>query len=139
LYSDSLVPPLSGPGAISSSSLASIISSELALRASIERLLRERETLRQDTDVKTLALVLLLEEQQRVRRRDSPAVNQDMRTATLDSAHIIAASLLDRRASRCSAAVHHSYLASLSNVQQHPLQQHLQQYHCFSFPHRSLY
>jgi hypothetical protein len=114
----------------SSSSLPSILSLENVLGSAIEELHRERELLRQRADAETMALVRLLEEQNRIRCRVSSVIRPDGRTASFRSTNLM----------------NQSYYASALHAQQHLLQQqqqqqqqHQEKQQRFSLLHRSMY
>lgn len=116
-----LVPP--SPPRVTASTTA-VLSSEMALGAAIESLLRERESLRQGADANTVALVRLLEEQQRVRRREP--MGGSLRAASPADV----ASVLERRVSGVYPA---AYYASAACVPPLSLPPH--QSRPFPFPH----
>jgi hypothetical protein len=129
LNGGSMAPQSQPRDVFSSSSLASIMSLENVLGSAIEELHRERELLRQRADAETMALVRLLEEENRIRCRVSSVIRPDGRTATFRSANLM----------------NHSYYASALHAQQHLLQQqqqqqqHQEKQHGFPFLHRSMY
>lgn len=122
-----LVPPSpspAGPG-------GSLLTSDLAIGAAIESLLRERDALRQGADANALALIRLLEQQRahQQHRRESLPTTESVQGPSLSTAQLV---LLEHRASAVSG-VYPSFLTSSQSSLSLPVQQ------ARGFPYRPLY